>query len=118
MGPPPPTSLPRGAWPPELNERRRKATKLDSSGPRLLRPLRFAVNRIIRISPLLAAIEGGAVVGCQRQSFAQTARQVGIGDEDAAEGDGVRMARGDRRLRRLAGKTASGDQYPAPKRAE
>ena len=57
---------------------------------------------IIRISRHIATIERRAVVGRQREAALQAAGQVGVGDEDAAEGDRVGMAVPDRRIRRLA----------------
>src|SRR6476661_2931792 len=46
-------------------------------------PLQLVVNRIVGIADFLAAIEGCAVVGRQRKSVAEAARQVRIGNEDA-----------------------------------
>ena len=65
---------------------------------RLSRPLQLVMSGIIGIARLLAAIEGRAVVGRQREAVLQAARQVRIGNEDAAERDGVGMAGGDRRI--------------------
>src|SRR4030081_1124933 len=76
-----------------------------SSGLRL-RQLQLIMRRVIGIADFLAAIEGRSVVGRQRKSVLETARQVGIGDEDASECDGVGVARGNRRFGRLARKTA------------
>src|SRR5216684_9022640 len=77
-------------------------------------PLQRIIGGIVGIADLLAAIEGGPVVGRQRESFSETTRQVRIGDEDAAERDGVGMTGGNRRFRRLAGKAAGRDQDTAP----
>ena len=74
--------------------------------------LQLAIDRVIGIAFLLAAIESRAVVGRQREAFAEAARQIGIGNEDAAERDGVGMPVGDRRVRRLSGETAGRDQDP------
>src|SRR5882757_5952598 len=52
----------------------------------------FAINRVIRIADLLAAVKSCPVVGRQRETQLQAARQVGIGDEDTPECDRVGMA--------------------------
>jgi hypothetical protein len=49
----------------------------------------LAIDRIIDIAGFLASIEGGAVIRCQWKSALQPARQVGIGNEDTPECDGV-----------------------------
>src|SRR6202023_3683800 len=61
--------------------------------------LQLAIAGIVSIARCLAAIEGRAVVGRQREAMLQTTRQVGIGDEDAAKRDGVGMTIGNRGLR-------------------
>src|SRR5258708_29290759 len=77
-------------------------------------PSQLVIHGIIGITGLAAAIEGGAVVGRQRKSFSETARQVRLGNEDAAERDGVGMTGGNRRFRGLAGKTAGRVHHPPP----
>jgi len=64
---------------------------------------KLVVHGIAGIAGDIAAIEGGPVIGRQRETGLQPARQIGIGNEDAAEGDGVRVPfrnRGPPRLRR------------------
>ena len=51
---------------------------------------------IIGVAVLLAGIEGRAVVRRQRVAVLQAARQVRVGDEDAAERDGIGMTFRDR----------------------
>jgi hypothetical protein len=68
------------------------------------------MSGIIGIAGLLAAIESRAVIGRQRISLLQPARQIGIGNEDAPERDGVGMAGGDSGFRRLAGESAGRNQ--------
>src|ERR1700686_2341963 len=53
----------------------------------------FVINGIIGIARFLAAIEGLAVIRGERKSFPQAARQVRVGNEDAAERDRVGMSR-------------------------
>src|SRR5258708_24325576 len=79
----------------------------------LLQPV---VHSIIGIAHLLAAIKGGPVVGRQRKSFSETARQVRIGNEDAAERNGVGMTRGNPGFGALPAKTAGCKQEPPPAR--
>ena len=59
---------------------------------RFSRLLQLPMNGIIRIPRCLAAIKRRAVIGRQRESVLQAARQIGIGNEDAAERDGVGVA--------------------------
>src|SRR5579863_7148918 len=54
--------------------------------------LQFAINRIIRIVHGLAAIERRTVIGRERKTVFEAMRQIGIGNENAAKGDGVGMA--------------------------
>src|SRR3984893_18094461 len=84
----------------------------------LSRSLQLAIRRIIRIPLLLAAIKRRAVVGCQRIAFSQAARQIGIGDKNAAERDGVGLAGGDCGFRALARTTAGPNQDPPANGAE
>src|SRR5439155_17446852 len=57
-----------------------------------LRLRHFIMLRIVRIARDVAAIKRLAVIRRQRKTLLQTARQVRVGDEDAAEGDGVGVA--------------------------
>ena len=66
---------------------------------------------IIRVARFLAAIERLAVIRRERKAALQAARQVRIGDEDAAEGDRIGMALRDRGFRGLAGEAAGGNSF-------
>src|ERR1700722_11328265 len=92
---------------------------LRSSGLQLLQfssPLQLVVSRIVGIADLLAAIESRPVVGRQRIAVAKAARQVRIGNEDAAEREGIGLSAGARRPRAPASKPAGRNQHAAPDR--
>src|SRR5690242_644839 len=56
------------------------------------------VRRVIDIPPLAALIEGVAIRRVERRPRGEALRQVGVGQEEHAEGDQVRLARGEGRV--------------------
>ena len=56
------------------------------------------MERIIGISGRLAAIEGRAIIGRERNAVPNPRRQIRIGNKMSAERDRIRMSRRDRGL--------------------